>query len=162
MNEKTKEQFLIELLELQKELDEKVRHQDQMIHRFQLYSKNEGLFSGVVDSCPYPIAVFTALGILEKINDAFTEQTGIKSEDIESGKLSIYSCFPGNDEFCTAIRQALKGQTQWIEELKSPPFKPSKENSPTDVPAKHYKKVTVFPIPSEDGVILHGVAIFSN
>lgn len=158
MTEKTKEQFLIELPELQNELDEKVRRQDRLIRRFQMYSKNEGLFSDIVDSCPYPIAVFNASGVLEKINQAFTLQTGVKSQDIESGKLSIYSCFIGENEFCDAIRQALKGQTQLVEELKSPPCKPPEETPPFD---KHYNRATVFPIPSECGEIFHGVAIFS-
>lgn len=156
MTEKTKEQFLIELLELQNELDEKVRRQDRLIRRFQMYSKNEGLFSDIVDSCPYPIAVFNASGVLEKINQAFTLQTGVKSQDIEPGKLSIYSCFIGENEFCDAIRRALKGQTQLVE-VKSPPCKPPEETPPF---AKHDNRATVFPIPSESGEISHGVAIF--
>jgi len=162
VGEKTKEQLLKELREFQTELEKKVRHQDQMIRRFQMLTENEGLFSQIIDFCPYPIAVFTAQGILEKVNDAFTVQTGIKSGETESGKLSIYNCISGDDELIAAIRQALNGKTCSLETLNNPFLGLPTTKLPQDLPSKSYRYATVFPIPSEEGAILHGVVVFTT
>lgn len=160
MGEKTRDQLLSELLELQKELEKKVQHQDQMIKRFQMLTANEGLFSQIIDYCPYPIAVFTPQGILETINNAFADETEVNSKDLEAGKLSIYNYISNNTELNNAIRQTFNGKTRFFEGLMNPLSGFAGMREMKDPPYKSYKKVIVFPIPSEDGAIMHGVAVF--
>ncbi|NLV35412.1 MAG: hypothetical protein GXY17_01895, partial [Clostridiaceae bacterium] len=59
MGDKTKEQLLEELSEVQKMLEEKTETQGKMIKRFQMLVSNEALFSQIIDFFPYPIAIFT-------------------------------------------------------------------------------------------------------
>ena len=48
MGDKTKEQLLEELLEVQKMLEERTETQGQMIRKFQLLMANDGLFSQII------------------------------------------------------------------------------------------------------------------
>jgi len=161
VGEKTKEQLLSELLELQKELEKKVQHQDQMIRRFQMLTANEGLFPQIIDFCPYPIAVFTPQGILETVNSAFAAETGADGEGLGTGKLSIYDCISNDVELDSAIRQAFAGKTQFLDSLKNPLTGFPELKQKTGLPSKSYRKAIIFPIPSDDGLILHGVAVFT-
>ena len=161
MGEKTKEQLLAELLELQKELEEKVQYHDQMIRRFQMLTANEGLFSQIIDFCPYPIAVFTPQGILETVNNAFAAETGANPEDLGAGRLNIYHCISDNIALTSAIRQAFAGETCFLDDLKYPLVPFSKEKRKEDSATKNYRKAIVFPIPAEDDLMTHGVAVFT-
>jgi hypothetical protein len=71
MSDKTKEQLLEELTEVQKMLEERTEIQGQMIRKFQLLIANEGLFSQIIDFFPYPIAIFTPQYTLTMVNTAF-------------------------------------------------------------------------------------------
>ncbi len=160
MGEKTKEQLLLELLELQKELEEKVQYHDQMIRRFQMLTANEGLFSQIIDFCPYPIAVFTLQGILETVNNAFAAETGATPEDLGAGRLNIYHCIFDNIALTSAVRQAFAGETCFLDDLKYPLFRfPEKRKN--DSKPKNYRKAIVFPISAEDGLVMHSVAVFT-
>lgn len=161
MGEKTKEQLLSELLELQKELEKKVQHQDQMIRRFQMLTANEALFSQIIDFCPYPIAVFTPQGILETVNNAFSAATGADGEELGAGKLSIYDCISNDVELGSAIRQVFAGKTQFLDNLKNPLIGFQGFKQKTELPSKGFRKAIIFPIPAEDGLIMHGVAVFT-
>ena len=161
MGEKTKEQLLSELQELQKELEEKVQYHDQMIRRFQMLTANEGLFSQIIDFCPYPIAVFTPQGILETVNNAFTAETGANSEDLGAGRLNIYHCISDNVALTSAIRQVFAGETCFLDDLKYPLFKFLEQKRKKNSASKNYRKAIVFPIPAEDGLVMHSVAVFT-
>lgn len=71
MGDKTKEQLLEELSEVQKMLEERTEAQGQMIKKFQTLIAHEGLFSQVIDFFPYPIAIFTPDYTLTLVNKAF-------------------------------------------------------------------------------------------
>lgn len=161
MGENTKEQLLSELLKLQKELEKKVQYQDQMIKRFQMLTANEVLFSQIIDFCPYPIAVFTPQGILETINNAFADETGADVEKLGTGKLSIYDCISNDVELVNAIRLTFKGKTQFLDGLKNPLTRFDEIIQKTDLTSKYYHKAIIFPIPAEEGLIMHGVAVFT-
>ncbi len=161
MGEKTKEQLLSELLELQKELEAKVQYHDQMIRRFQMLTANEGLFSQIIDFCPYPIAVFTPQGILETINDAFATETGANPEDLRAGRLNIYHCISENIALINAIKQVFAGETCFLDDLQNPLVGFPEQKRKRDFPSKYYHKAIVFPIPAEDGLAMHGVAVFT-
>lgn len=161
MGEKTKEQLLSELLELQKELEKKVKYHDQMIRRFQMLTANEGLFSQIIDFCPYPIAVFTLQGILETVNDAFAVETGSNLEDLGAGRLNIYHCISDNIALTSAIRQAFTGEICFLDNLKYPLFRFSEQKRKKNSASKNYSKAIVFPIPAEDGLVMHSVAVFT-
>lgn len=49
MGDKTKEQLLKELSEVQEMLEEKTEAQGRMIKKFQMLIANEGLFSRIID-----------------------------------------------------------------------------------------------------------------
>jgi hypothetical protein len=161
MGEKTKEQLLTELLELQKELEEKVQYHDQMIRRLQMLTANEGLFSQIIDFCPYPIAVFMSQGILETVNNAFTTETGANPEDLRAGRLNIYHCISDHIELTSAIRRAFTGETCFLNDLKNPLIRFSEGKRKKDSTTKDYRKAIVFPIPAEDGLVMHSVAVFT-
>ena len=161
MGEKMKEQLLIELLELQKELEEKVQYHDRMIRRFQMLTANEGLFSQIIDFCPYPIAVFTLQGILETVNNSFVAETGANPDNLKAGKLNIYNYISDNIELTIAIRQAFAGETCFLDDLKYPLFRFSEQKTKKDSTLKNYRKAIVFPISAEDGLVMHSVAVFT-
>ena len=161
MGEKTKQQLLSELLELQKELEEKVQYHDQMIRRFQMIIANESLFSKIIDFCPYPIAIFTPQGILETVNDAFAAETGVNPEDLRAGRMNIYHCISDNIALTNAIKQAFAGKTCFLDDLQNTLESFSEQKRKLDFPSKHYHKVIVFPIPDEDSLAMHGVAVFT-
>lgn len=161
MGEKTKEQLLTELLELQKELEKKVRHQDQMIRRFQMLTENEGLFSQIIDFCPYPIAVFTPQGVLETVNNAFSVSTGAGGEKLKAGKLNIYDCISNDIALDHAIGQVFAGETQFLDDLENPLTGFSRQKQKKSLLPGSYYKAIIFPIPAEDGLIMHGVAVFT-
>lgn len=161
MGEKTKQQLLSELLELQKELEAKVQYHEQMIRRFQMLTANEGLFSQIIDYCPYPIAVFTPQGVLETVNDAFAAETGANPEDLGAGRLNIYHCISDDIALTSAIRQAFAGETCFLDDLKNPLISFSEGKRKRDSTTKEYRKAIVFPIPAEDGLVMHSVAVFT-
>lgn len=161
MGVKTKEQLLSELLELQRELEEKVQYHNQMIRRFQMLTANEGLFSQIIDFCPYPIAVFTPHGILETINNAFAAETGASQEDLGAGRLNIYNWISDNIVLTSAIRKAFAGETCFLDGLKNPLIGFSERKRKKDPQSKNYQKAIVFPIPTEDGIVMHCVAVFT-
>lgn len=161
MGEKTKEQLLSELRELQKELEEKVQYHDQMIRRFQVLTANEGLFSQIIDFCPYPIAIFTPHGILEMFNNAFAAATGANPEDLGAGRLNIYRCISDDIALTSAIRLAFVGETCFLDDLKNPLISFSEGKRKKDSTTKNYRKAIVFPIPAEDGLVMHSAAVFT-
>lgn len=161
MGEKTKEQLLSELLEIQKDLEEKVQYHDQMIRRFQMLTANEGLFSQIIDSCPYPISVFTPQGILEMVNHAFAAATGASPEDLETHRLNIYHCISDDTALTGAIKKAFAGETCFLDDLKQPLMGFPERNRKQDLPPSNYRKAIVFPIPAENGLVAHGVAVFT-
>ncbi len=163
MDEKKRDQLLSELLEIQKKLEKKVQHQNQMIRKFQMLTANVDLLSQIIDYCPYPIAVFTSQGILEVVNNAFIAEAKANKEDIEIGKISIYNCISDDIELYNAIRQALNGKIRFLEGLKNPFLRCLGTKHENNTISKNYKKVIVFPIPSdyENSAIMHGVIVFT-
>lgn len=161
MGEKTKEQLLSELLELQKELADKVQYHHQMIRRFQMLTANEGLFSQIIDFCPYPIAVFTPQGILETVNNAFAAETGANQGDLRAGRLNIYHCISDDIALTSGVRQAFAGETCFLDNLNNPLIGFPEQKSKKDLPSKSYQKAIIFPIPAEDSLVMHGVAVFT-
>ena len=84
MGDKTKEQLLEELSEVQKMLDEKTETQVHMIKKFQMLITNDGIYSQIIDLFPYPIAIFTPQFTLAMVNFC----GGNKNAVYESGKRS--------------------------------------------------------------------------
>ncbi len=126
-----------------------------------MLTANEGLFSQIIDSCPYPIAVFTPHGILETVNDAFAVVTGANPEDISAGRLNIYHCISDDVALTGAIRLAFAGETCFLDDLKHPLMGFPERNRKKDLPPSNYFKAIVFPIPTEDGLVMHSVAVFT-
>lgn len=161
MGEKTKEQLLFELLEIQKTLEKKVEIQDHMIKRFQMLTSNEGLFSQIIDYCPYPIAVFTKQGNLITANHALLKEGAIKLKDLEAGKCNIFMHNSGNIQLINAAKQVFTGKTFLLEGLKDPLSLFTGTSMEDGSPIKNYEKAIIFPVLADDGKVTHGVVVFT-
>ncbi len=161
MGEKTKEQLLAKLLEIQKMLEEKVAFQDHMIKKFQMLTSNEGLFHQIIDYCPYPIAVFTQQGTLVAANNALIKETKIKYKDLAEGKCNIYERNSDNFQLVNAARQVFTGKTFFLENLKNPLAIFSETKRGSESPSKNFERAIVFSISDDDGKITHGVVVFT-
>lgn len=161
MDEKTKEQLLLELMEIQKMLEEKVEIQDHLIKRFQMLTSNEGLFSQIIDYCPYPIAVFTQQGALITANNVLFKEAKIKCKDLEEGKCNIFKHNSGNIQLINAVKQVFTGKTFLLESLKNPLSIFSGTKRENELPSKNFEKAIVFPIFAHDGKVTHGVVVFT-
>ena len=159
MCEKTKEQLLQELTEIQKMLEKKVEIQSLMIKRFQMLTYNEGLFSQVIDYCPYPIAVFTSQGTLATANNALLTETKIDHKDLREGKCKIIKHNSDDFRLINAIKKVFAGNTFYLEGLKNPLsiFSETKRKNESDF--EKFKKAIIFPISGDNGEITHGAVI---
>ena len=159
MGDKSKEQLLEELLEVQKMLEERTETQGQMIKKFQTLITNEGLFSQVIDFFPYPIAVFTQDYTLTLVNRAFEAETKMPFVNAEKESFSILPYKIDNTQLATAITRVFNGDTFYLENLKNPfaMFSGIKESEPR---SERFLKAVIFPIPADNSRITHGVIVF--
>ena len=153
MDDKTKEQLLGELSEVHKLLEAKTELRGRIIKNLQTLITNNGLFSQIIDFFPYPIAIFTPDYELAVVNDAFVEATKVKPERILQYKIE-------DAQLVTAILQVFKGDTFYLEELKSPFSMFSGIKLKNEIKTKVFKKAVVFPVLADDKKITHGVIVY--
>jgi len=160
MGDKTKEQLLEELSEVQKMLEEKTEAQGQMIRRFQTLIANEGLFSQIIDFFPYPLAIFTPQYTLAMVNKAFAVETKTPIKNLEKGAGRIVQHKANDMQLAAAVKRVFTGDTSFIDDLKDPfsMFSGIPRHSPSQ-PARFHKAV-IFPVPADDAEITHGVIVF--
>jgi len=161
LGEKTKEQLLFELMEIQKTLGKKVELHDHMIKRFQTLTSNEGLFSQIIDYCPYPIAVFTPQGTLIMANHALFKEAKLESKDLEAGKCNVFRQNSSNIQLHNAVKQIFTGKTFLLEGLEEPLSIFSGAKRDNKMSSENFDKAIVFPIFNDDGEISHGVIVFT-
>jgi PAS domain-containing protein len=160
MDEKTKEQFLEELSAFQKMLEKKTETRDHMIKKFQLLIANNGLFSQIIDSFPYPIAIFTPQHTLTMVNKAFAAETKIRLIDLEKGAVRILPYKINNMRLAEAVARVFAGDTFFLEDLNDTPLI-LLGIIPKGAPqSRHFNKAVVFPVPSDNDKITHGVIAF--
>jgi PAS domain-containing protein len=153
MQGKTKEQLLNEISEVQKLLDEKTELRGKMIKNLQTLIADNGLFSQIIDSFPYPIAIFTPDYELAVVNDAFVTAVKVRPERILQYKIE-------DNQLISAIIQVFKGDSFFLEELKSPFSMFQGIKLKKGIETNIFKKAIVFPVLADDNNITHGVIVF--
>jgi hypothetical protein len=156
---KTKEQLLLELIESQEKLGAKIAKQDQMIQKFQMLIKNEGLFTQVIHFFPYPIALFTEDGKLKMANQAFFTETKRNPTDVSEGKLNIIDRLTTeNYEILEAVHDIFSGEMKLLDNLVQPLSMFVKDDD--DVYPTNYGNAIFFPLIDGDEQIAYGVVMF--
>ncbi|HHV64048.1 MAG TPA: hypothetical protein GXX46_03090 [Peptococcaceae bacterium] len=164
MGDKSKEQLLEELLEVQKMLEVRTEAQGQMIRKFQMLIANEGLFSQVIDFFPYPMAIFTPQYTLTMVNKAFEAELktkGINPErDPEEEAIGILQYKIEDAQLASGLTRVFAGDTFFIEDLKNPfsMFSGIAQQSATQ--SNRFHKAVIFPVPADNAKITHGVIVF--
>jgi hypothetical protein len=159
MEGKAKEPLHQELVEAQKMLEGKTEAHGHMIKKFQLLIANDGLFSQITDSFPYPIAIFTSQQTLTMVNKAFTAETNIKLTSLEKEDVRILPYKIDNIRLAEAVVQVFAGNTFFLENLNGT-LPMLLGITSKDVPQKgNFNKAIVFPISSDNNKI-HGVIVF--
>lgn len=156
---KTKEQLLMEMIESQKMLEEKVETQNRMIRKFQTLLQNEGLFSQVIQYFPYPIAVFTRDGVLNTANQKFLAETNRSLKDVAEGKINMHDRLTTeNYEILEAVQDIFSGETKLLKNLSDPLsmfVRDDEEKSPAN-----FGGAIFFPLVEDNGQIAYGVVMF--
>ena len=160
MGDKTKEQLLEELAEVQKMLEERTEAHGHMIRKFQMLIANEGLFSQVIDFFPYPLAIFTPQHTLALANKAFAAETNTRFVNLEKGTIRILQHKSDDMRLATAITRVFAGKTFFLEDLKNPfsifaGIAPQSATRPD-----RFQKAIIFPVSADDAEISHGVIVF--
>lgn len=159
MGDKSKEELLWELSEVQKGLEEKTELHGKMIKRFLTLLENDGLFSQIIDFFPYPIAIFTPQFTLAVVNKAFVVETKMEilSKEKETVRIHLYKA--DDTRLACAVTRVFNGETFFIEDLKNP-FSIFFGTAQQDMQqSDHFNRAVIFPVPSDDAEITHGVLL---
>jgi hypothetical protein len=160
MDEKTKEQLLEDLSAVQKMLEEKTKTHGHMIKKFQLLIANNGLFSQIIHFFPYPIVIFTPQYTLTMVNNAFTAETNIKLTNLEKEAVRILPYKIDNMRLTEAVIRVFAGATFFLEDLNGTLFTLLGITAGDAPQSGHFNKAVVFPVPSGNDKITHGVIVF--
>ena len=160
MTDKTKEQLLEELAEVQKMLEERTATQGQMIKRFQMLMANEGLIIQIIDFFPYPMAIFTSQYSLVMVNKAFTKETKMQFMNLENGCVRVLKHKIDDAQLIAAVTRVFTGEISFLEDLKNPfsMFSAISENSAPQ--PDRFNKAVIFPVTAVEAKITHGVIVF--
>lgn len=162
MGDKTKEQLLEELSEVQKMLEERTETQGQMIRKFQLLIANEGLFSQIIDFFPYPITIFTPQYTLVTVNKAFAAETKTRFMNLEKGAVRILQHKINDMQLAAAVTRVFAGDTFFLEDLKNPFSMFSGITRKSTPQSDRFNKAVIFPVPAGDAKIIYGVIVFMS
>lgn len=160
MGDKTKEQLLEELSEVQKVLEKRTETQGQMIRRFKLIIENEELFSQIIDLLPYPLAIFTPQHTLAMTNKAFAAETKMRVRYPEKGAVHILQHKIVDPQLAAAVKRVFAGDTFFLEDLKNPFSMFSGITQQSEPHSNRFNKAVIFPVPADDAEITHGVIVF--
>lgn len=160
MGDKTKEQLLEELSEVQKMLEEKTETQGQMIKKLQMIIANEGLFSQIIDFFPYPIAIFTPQYTLAMVNKAFESEIESRFMSREKEAVRILQYKIDDTQLAVAVSHVFSGKTFFLEGVKNAFSMFSAVTQEGASQLDRFNKVIIFPVPGDDAKITHGVIVF--
>jgi len=160
MGNKTKEQLLEELSEVQKMLEKKTETQGNMIRKLQRLFENEGLYSQIIDFLPYPLAIFTRKYTLAMTNKAFAAEARARVMRPETGAARILQHKINDMRLASAVRGVFAGDTFFLEELKDPFSMFPGINGQRAPQPEHFSKAVIFPVAADDADITHGVIVF--
>jgi len=159
MGEKTKEQLLRELSEVQEMLEEKKEIHGKMIKRLQMIIANEGLFSQIIDFFPYPIAIYTPQYTVTMVNKAFTAETKAELVSTEKEAVRILQYKIDDTQLAVAVTRVFAGETFFFECVKNPFSMFSGIEHQIVSQLNHFNKVLIFPVPDNGAETTHGVVV---
>jgi len=149
MNKKSS--ALDELNELylnQKRLEKETETHREMIKKLQAHIAEEGIYSMLVDSFPYPIAIYDQEYTVTVVNKAFDIENNMQLQNTEQ-----------KSDMARAVTQVFSGKHSLLEDVGNP-FSIFGLKAPKDEAQRKYNKVVVFPIADDTGAITHGVIMF--
>lgn len=158
-----KRQLLEELVEMHRSIEKKLETQDRMIKRFKELSAKGDLFVQIIDSFPYPIAVFLPDGMLKMANRALLSAASLCGDE---GIVGTYNIFNHSDRIglriSVAVKQALSGETVYLYDLNISRwgFRETVQTPDGSHPGCH--SAVVFPIMEQDGKIDHVAIVLMN
>lgn len=121
---------------------------------------NEGLFSQIIDSFPYPIAIFTNRFTLVMANKAFAAETKMRFMDLEKGAVRILQYKIEDMRLASAVTKIFKGDTFFLEDIKNPFSMFAGIAQESKLKPGCFHKAVVFPVPADGAKISHGVIVF--
>ncbi len=160
MGNKTKEQLLKELSDVQRMLEEKTETQGKMIKKFQMLVANEALFSQIIDFFPYPLAIFTSQYKVVMVNKAFAAETETELESPGEKAVRILQYKIDDTQLAVAVTRVFAGDTFFIEGVKNPFSMFSGIRRQRKPEHDHFNKAVIFPVPINGTEITHGVIVF--
>jgi AraC family transcriptional regulator len=160
MGDKTKEQLLEELAEVQKMLEKKTETQGHMIRKFQMLIANDGLFSQIVDFFPYPIVIFTPQYTLAMVNKAFAAEIKMRFMNLGKGAVRILQHKINDMQLAAAVTGVFAGDTFFLENLKNPFSMFSGITQQRAAEPDRFNKAVIFPVTADDAEITYGVIVF--
>jgi len=160
MGEKSKEQLLDELAEVQKMLEERTEIHGQMIRELKLLIENELLFSQIIDLFPYPIVIFTPQYRVIMVNKIFASEAKMLGKNSGEEEVRILKHRIEDTQLVTALTRVFDETIFFLEDLKKP-FSMFSGIAPQIVlhPGR-FNSAVVFPVPADDGGITHAVIVF--
>jgi hypothetical protein len=125
----------------------------------EMFAANDGMFSQIIDSFPYPIAIFTPQYTLAMVNTAFEAEIKTRFTSLEKGTVRILQYKANDTRLAAALTRVFSGDTFILEDLKNPFSIFSGIKRESLLQSDRFSKAVVFPIPAEDE-ITHGVIVF--
>lgn len=159
---KTREQLLKDLIQKQKNIEDKVKAQASLIKSFQLLIQNEGLSSQVIENFPYPIAIFERSGVLIMANYALLQRANMRFDDVQAGRINFLNRIC-NENFAVleAVEDIFLGETTLLKNLVEPLSMFARDNSVPDH-SDCYESAVFFPVVDKSGSISHGAIMLMN
>lgn len=153
--EKPRDQLLAELVALQKDAQENLGVQEQFIKCFQLLAQTEEEPLSVINLFSCPVALFKEEGILFRVNRALLEDTNLKESDISERNISFLDRITTDNFAMLGVAEGVfYGQTAYLSRLPNLLklfcqgwYYPSRDD---------YHRALFFPLPNDEGEILHG------
>ncbi|HBT63802.1 MAG TPA: hypothetical protein DEB10_03955 [Ruminococcaceae bacterium] len=152
-----------ELIKLLKTIQEKEKAQRDMVRMFQQLIKNEGLSTPVIINFPHPMAIYLHDGALAVVNQVFSMETGLFTEDLsKSGSRHniLNRITDASLPILDAVEQVFTGKTTLLSDLSEPLDIFISESSRKQKTSAKYRNGIFFPIVKEAGQTSHGAAIF--
>ncbi|WP_368292834.1 hypothetical protein [Dehalobacter sp. TBBPA1] len=156
---KSKEKLLEDLIQMQKNIEKKVKIQDSLIKSMQLLIQNEGLHFQVIGNFPYPIAIFERNGILIMANHILLQRANIKPDDVQAGKINFLSRITNeNSAVLEAVEDIFLGETTLLKNLVEPLSMFVRDDFVPDY-SDGYESAVFFPVVESNDHISHGAVM---
>lgn len=154
---KTKEMLLHELIRMQKDIERKVEAQERFIARFQLLVQYDGLFSQIMDSLPFPVAIFELSGVVRMANHMLMEQAKLNTAVLSQGNVNLLDRVTDeNYGVFEAAENTHLGETTLVKNMATPLSLFSADQ--TEDFSDPYHTAIFFPV-ADDGDIRYGAVM---